>query len=202
MWLLFISTDLVYRYQKHLDSCTHGKWRGEQKNFVNYKCYSFITIANCWQSLLELFSTKFHANLFISSRVDGQRVTAEVGITLQIVVKKKTRKQCEVKVVSVHYEGMRNSAGIIPHSKPWYYVFYLFLLAIRKNTVYKLMWYLYKHFTIPCITTTWYGIHPAMSPQVLCKSRGQHLFNFLVFIGCSSGSNRDWDWLPGCWDLY
>jgi len=42
-------------------------------------------------------------------------------------------------VVSVRYEGMWNSTGIIPHSKPWYHIFYLFLLAIRKNTVYKLM---------------------------------------------------------------
>jgi len=44
----------------------------------------------------------------------------------------------------------------------------IFLLAVRKNTVYKLMWRLYKYATIPCITMTWYGIHPAMSPQVPC----------------------------------
>jgi hypothetical protein len=28
-----------------------------------------------------------------------------------------------------------------------------------------------------------------MSPQVSCKSKGQHLFSLLVFIACSSGSN-------------
>ena len=32
----------------------------------------------------------------------------------------------------------------------------LYLLAIRKNTVYKLMcWWLHKYATIPCITMTW-----------------------------------------------
>jgi hypothetical protein len=36
-----------------------------------------------------------------------------------------------------------------------------YLLAIRKNTIYKLMWLLYKYATIP-----------AMSPQVPCKSKG------------------------------
>jgi len=36
-------------------------------------------------------------------------------------------------------------------------IFFLFhfLLAIRKNTIYKLMWWLYKYATIPCITMTW-----------------------------------------------
>jgi hypothetical protein len=30
---------------------------------------------------------------------------------------------------------------------------------------------------------TRYGIHPAMSPQLHCKSNGQHIFNLLLFIG-------------------
>jgi hypothetical protein len=41
---------------------------------------------------------------------------------------------------------------------------------------------------------TWYGIHPAMSPQLQCKSNGQHLFNLLELIGCSSGSNIGLGW--------
>jgi hypothetical protein len=36
---------------------------------------------------------------------------------------------------------------------------------------------------------TWQGINPVMSPQLPCKSNGQHLFNLLVFVGCSSGCN-------------
>jgi len=43
-------------------------------------------------------------------------------------------------------------------------------------------------------TITWYGIHPAMLPQVYCKSKGQLLFSFLVFIGCSSGCNSGLGW--------
>jgi hypothetical protein len=41
---------------------------------------------------------------------------------------------------------------------------------------------------------TWYGIQPAMSPQVHCKSEGQHLFSLLVFTGCSSGCNCRLGW--------
>jgi hypothetical protein len=33
------------------------------------------------------------------------------------------------------------------------------------------------------------------------KSNGQHLFNLLLFTGCSSGSNMDWDGLLGCCDV-
>ena len=32
------------------------------------------------------------------------------------------------------------------------------------------------------ITMTWKGIHPAMSPQVPCKSEGQHLISLLVYV--------------------
>jgi hypothetical protein len=41
---------------------------------------------------------------------------------------------------------------------------------------------------------TWWGIHPAISPQVPCKSKCQHRFSLLVFIGCSSGSNSGLGW--------
>jgi hypothetical protein len=58
-----------------------------------------------------------------------------------------------------------------------------------KNTVYKLILWLYQYTTIPCIAMMRYGIHPAMSHQVPCKSKGQRLFSLLVFPGCSSGSN-------------
>ena len=33
-----------------------------------------------------------------------------------------------------------------------------------------------------------------MSPKVPCKSKGQHLFSLLVFIGCSSGCNSGLGW--------
>ena len=39
---------------------------------------------------------------------------------------------------------------------------------------------LYKYASIPRIAMTWYGIHPAMSPHVPCKSKGQHLFSLLL----------------------
>ena len=51
----------------------------------------FIRIAICWQGLLEFFSIKFYENLFIISRVDGQRVTAEFVVVLQVVVKKQKK---------------------------------------------------------------------------------------------------------------
>jgi hypothetical protein len=40
----------------------------------------------------------------------------------------------------------------------------------------------------------WWGVHPAMSPQVSCKSKGQHLFSFLLYAGCSSGYNSGMGW--------
>jgi len=51
-----------------------------------------------------------------------------------------------------------------------------------------------KYATIPCITMTWYGIRPEMSAQVPCKSKGQHPFSVLVFIGCGAGSNSGLGW--------
>ena len=51
-----------------------------------------------------------------------------------------------------------------------------------------------KYAAIPCIATTWQGIHPATSHQVPCKSKGQHRFSLLVFIGCSSGCNGGLGW--------
>ena len=33
-----------------------------------------------------------------------------------------------------------------------------------------------------------------MSPQVPCKSKGQHRFSYLVFTGCSSGSSSGMGW--------
>jgi len=41
-------------------------------------------------------------------------------------------------------------------------------------------------------TMTWEG--PAMSPQVPCKSKGQHLFSLLVFTVCSSGCDSGLGW--------
>ena len=73
----------------------------------------------------------------------------------------------------------------------------------EKNTICKLMWWLYKHAKIPCITMTWWGVYPTMSPQVPCKSEGQHHFCLLVFICCSSVTTVvDWDGLPSCCDVY
>jgi hypothetical protein len=43
-------------------------------------------------------------------------------------------------------------------------------------------------------TVMWWGVHPAMSPQVSCKSKGQHLFSLLLYAGCSSGSNSGLEW--------
>jgi hypothetical protein len=34
-------------------------------------------------------------------------------------------------------------------------------------------------------TVTWWGVHPAMSPQVSCKSKGQHLFSLLELYLCN-----------------
>jgi hypothetical protein len=33
-----------------------------------------------------------------------------------------------------------------------------------------------------------------MSPQLPCKSNGQHLFNLLVSVGCSSDFNGELGW--------
>jgi hypothetical protein len=41
------------------------------------------------------------------------------------------------------------------------------------------------------------GVHPAMSPQVSCRSKGQHLFSLLSCAGCSSGSNSGLGWSSG-----
>ena len=38
------------------------------------------------------------------------------------------------------------------------------------------------------------GIHPAVSPQVPCKSKGQHRFSLLVFTVCSSGCSSGMGW--------
>ena len=46
-----------------------------------------------------------------------------------------------------------------------------------------------KYSTIPCIAMMWQGIHPAMSPYVFCRSKGQQPFSLQMFIGCSTGSN-------------
>jgi hypothetical protein len=60
--------------------------------------------------------------------------------------------------------------------------FYCLLLAIRRITIdVKLM--------CNCDTVAWWGVHPAMSPQVPCKSKGQHVFSLLLYAGCSSGCN-------------
>ena len=80
--------------------------------------------------------------------------------------------------------------------------FYVNLLIIRKNTVCQLMWLLYMYTTIPCIAMTWYCIHPAMSPQVPRKSKGQHRFSLLVFTCCRSGCDSGLGGLPVCCDVY
>jgi hypothetical protein len=43
----------------------------------------------------------------------------------------------------------------------------------------------------------WYAIDPAMSRDLPCKSNGQHVFNLLVFVGCSSGCNSGLGWAAG-----
>jgi hypothetical protein len=67
--------------------------------------------------------------------------------------------------------------------------------AIRKNAIHNYCSHYTQYATIPCIAMTQYGIHPAMSPQVPCKSKGQHLLSLLVFIGCSNGSNIGLGWV-------
>jgi hypothetical protein len=88
---------------------------------------------------------------------------------------------------------------------PYLFLFIYLLTTRKKKTIYKLMWWR--------ITTSWKGIHPVMSPQVPCKSKGQHRFNFLLFTGCSSGlgwaSSLMWcllilSWMTSrkrCWSL-
>ena len=70
------------------------------------------------------------------------------------------------------------------------FIYFYFLYFISNQKEYSLISQCddyTKYATIPCITMTWQGVHPAMSPQVPCKSKGQHLFSLLVFISCSSG---------------
>jgi hypothetical protein len=44
-------------------------------------------------------------------------------------------------------------------------------------------------------TMPWWSVHQVMmSPQVSCKSKGQHLFSLLLYAGCSSGSNNGMGW--------
>jgi len=79
---------------------------------------------------------------------------------------------------------------------------FIYLLSIKKNTVYKLMWWIYKVRYDTMYYNYVVGYSSAMSTQVPCKSKGQHRFNLLVFTGCSSGSNSGWDGLPVCCDVY
>jgi hypothetical protein len=45
-----------------------------------------------------------------------------------------------------------------------------------------------------CDIVAWWGVHPAMSLQLSCKSKGQYLFSLLLYAGCSSGSNSGLGW--------
>jgi hypothetical protein len=70
-----------------------------------------------------------------------------------------------------------------------------FLLATKKNTIYKLMWWLYK---VHNNTMYYYGVIGHSSSNVTSlpyKSNGQHLFNILLFTDCSSGSNSGLGWV-------
>jgi len=49
---------------------------------------------------------------------------------------------------------------------------------------------------------TWCGIQPAMSPQVLCKSKDQYRFSLPVFIGCGKAVPlQAWSGPEGSWKL-
>jgi hypothetical protein len=41
-----------------------------------------------------------------------------------------------------------------------------------------------------------------MSPQLPCKSNGQHIFNLLVFLVVVVAVTVDWDGLPDCCDVF
>jgi len=42
--------------------------------------------------------------------------------------------------------------------------------------------------------TMYYHNVVGYSPQVPCKCKGQHIFSFLLFTGCYSGSNNGLGW--------
>jgi len=74
-----------------------------------------------------------------------------------------------------------------------YFYLLIYLLAIRKSTIYKLMWWLYK---VRYDTMYYYDLVRYSSSYVTwgAKSKGQHRFSLLVFIGCSRGSNSGLGW--------
>jgi hypothetical protein len=98
----------------------------------------------------------------------------------------------ELKMFQTNFKGkkthfMFNSLLYFSKScRSKYFFFFYYYQSEGLQSIFKLM----------CgrDTVAWWGEHPAMSPQVSCKSKGQHLFSLLLYAGCSSGSSIGLGW--------